>query len=52
MEQWEIDLRARLEVELKEGSYDISGGNLIMFTGKQGYIEYRVKFQKIINKMK
>lgn len=46
MEQWEIDLRAKLEAELPEGAYEISGNKDIMLTGKQGRIEYEVALHK------
>lgn len=50
IEQWEIDLRAKLEKELLEGCYDVSGGNLVVYTGKQGKIDVEVAFQKEIRR--
>lgn len=43
MEQWEIDLRAKLDKEIPDGSiFNMSHGSLILMTGKHGYIEYQV----------
>jgi len=43
MEQWEIDLRERLNREIPDGTYDITGGNgARMYTGKGGRIEFEV----------
>ena len=47
MEQWEIDLRARLEKDLPEGHYQIGPYDekgLVLYTGKQGKIDYEVAF--------
>jgi len=52
MEQWEIDLRAKLEKELPEGFYQIGpfGENgFIVHTGKKGKIEFDVQFAKEAN---
>lgn len=46
MEQWEIDLRIKLEKELPEGAYEVSGANLVLWTGKQGKINDEVAFYK------
>jgi hypothetical protein len=45
MEQWEIDLRKKLEDELPHGSYHIPGPPDV-FTGKGGYIEFLVEFER------
>lgn len=50
MELWEIDLRAKLDAELDEGFYQIGDGitsKWVAWTGKQGYINYKVEKQKI-----
>jgi hypothetical protein len=49
MEQWEKELRKKLEKELPEGGYDIGNSGMACWTGKQGYIEYRVALIKAIN---
>lgn len=49
MEQWEIDLRAKLEVELKDGWYRFGGekeGDICFATGKGGAINFYVKWEK------
>lgn len=46
MEQWEIDLRAKLEAELPDACYEIGGGDLIAYTGKQGKINYEVELYR------
>lgn len=50
MEQWEIDLRAKLQAELPDGGYDISAGDLRLFTGKGGKIEFEVELQREVRK--
>lgn len=50
IEQWEIDLRARLDEELSDGAYDISSPGLSLSTGKGGYIEYQVQLEKMYRK--
>lgn len=52
MEQWEIDLRTKLEKELPDGQYQIGGGAYIMWTGKQGKIESEVALHKELQKLK
>jgi hypothetical protein len=49
MEQWEVDLRKKLNAELKEGAYDISNLDFKCVTGKQGYIEFEVALRKPID---
>ena len=48
MEQWEIDLRAKLGEEIKDGGYQIGSGKWIVWTGKLGYINYLVEVQRSI----
>ncbi len=49
MEQWEIELRERLQKELPEGAYELGDGvGFIALTGKQGKIESEVIFQRLI----
>jgi len=43
---WEKELRKKLNKELSEGIYDISEGNLVCFTGKQGKIDLEVEVIK------
>ena len=54
-EQWEIDLRAKLELELQDGYYQFGGekkGDLCFATGKQGAIEFYVKWEKTVRNIK
>lgn len=49
MEDWEVRYRKHLEETLKDGPYQIGGqtpGDLILTTGKGGYIEYLVVLKK------
>lgn len=46
MEQWEIDLRAKLETELELGMYNISYGNWVLYTGKDGKINCLIAEEK------
>lgn len=46
MEQWEIDLRARLDKEVPDGAYQIGSGKWIVWTGKLGYINYLVELRR------
>lgn len=51
MEQWEIDLRAKLEKELPEGIYELSNdAGFVALTGKQGKINYEVEFMREVRK--
>ena len=50
MEQWEIDLRAKLENELPNGCYVIEGGDMVFATGKCGKIEFEVALRKAASK--
>jgi hypothetical protein len=47
MEQWEIDLREKLEKELPDGAYYIGSSKMCAYTGKQGYIHYRVELVRL-----
>lgn len=50
-EQWEVDLRAKLELELEDGYYRFGGekeGDLVFSTGKQGAIEFYISFERSI----
>ena len=44
--KWEEEFRKKLNEELSEGIYDISAGNLVCFTGKQGKIDLEVELKK------
>jgi len=48
MEQWEKDIRERLERELPDGPYNISSGDFRVFTGKVGKIEYEVALERLL----
>lgn len=49
MEQWEKELREKLEKELPEGMYEIGGPGLVAWTGKGGKIDFEVLLQKACN---
>mgnify|MGYP001018962523 CR=1 FL=1 len=46
MEQWEKELREKLEKSIPEGGYNIGTGNLVCWTGKGGYINFRVELAR------
>lgn len=47
MEDWEIELRRKLESELPDGFYNVLGKNdLIIGTSKQGYINCMVAIEQ------
>lgn len=51
IENWEKELREKLEKELPEGAYEVKIGLGIMYTGKQGKIESEIgdaKFKRIL----
>ncbi len=48
MEQWEIDLRRKLEEELPEGMYNIGAGSFVAYTGKGGKINAEVEFHRLV----
>ena len=60
MEQWEVDLRARLEKEIPEGSYQLGCDkdcpldhkHWFILSGKGGYIENEVAFHKAVRSYK
>jgi len=45
-EQWEIDLREKLDKELEDCPYEIEADGMIIVTGKSGYINFKVGLQK------
>ncbi len=53
MEQWEIDLRAKLQKELPDGLYEIGfpGSKIQGWTGKGGKIDMEVALHKELRKM-
>lgn len=51
MEQWEIDLRERLNKELEDKMYQIGEGEFVVFTGKQGKIEFEVSLERSFREM-
>lgn len=46
MEQWEKDLREKLDKEIPHGFYELGGG----ITGKGGYIEFQVELYRLVRK--
>lgn len=48
MEDWEIELRRRFELELPEGFYNINSDRMVLGTGKQGYINYLVALEQAL----
>jgi len=48
MEQWEIDLRARLNKDIPDGAYQIGSGKWVAWTGKLGYITYLVEIERTL----
>lgn len=46
MEDWEKELRERLDKEIPHGIYKIGAGRMTAWTGKAGRIEYEVALQK------
>ena len=46
MEDWEKDLRERLDKEVSEDIYKIGSPPMIALTGKGGYINYLVEVER------
>jgi hypothetical protein len=46
MEQWEIDYRKILNFELPDGIYQLGIDELVVKTGKKGYINYLVEIKR------
>ncbi len=46
MEDWEKELREKLNKELEHGGYQIGVEPFIAITGKGGYIDFQVMLQK------
>jgi len=44
MEDWEIELRQKLEDELPEGMYNLR----VIYSGKAGYIEHEIAFRRVL----
>ncbi len=47
MEQWEKELREKLEAELPDGMYRIGMPPMVAITGKQGKINFEVMLMKV-----
>lgn len=47
MEQWEIDLRQKLDKEVEHGCYQIGNDKWVYATGKLGYINYLVEAERL-----
>lgn len=48
MEDWEKELRDRLDSTLENKLYRVGEGDFIAFTGKQGYIEIEVEVERTL----
>ncbi len=48
MEDWEKEMRERLDKELENKMYQIGEGEWVAFTGKQGFIDYEVGLEKLL----
>jgi len=48
MEEWERELRERLNIEVSDGAYQIGVEKWIVWTGKQGYIDYLVALHRLV----
>jgi hypothetical protein len=46
MEEWERELRERLDKEVLDGPYQIGAGAWVVWTGKLGYINYLVELHR------
>jgi hypothetical protein len=46
MEDWEIKLREKLELELEDKSYRIGTDRIYGLTGKSGKIDYEIALRK------
>ena len=46
MEDWEKELRAKLNEELEDKLYQVGEGEWVAFTGKQGYIDCEVEIER------
>ena len=51
MEQWEKELREKLQKELPDGGYEIGAPPMIAWTGKGGKINFEVALHKAMMKM-
>lgn len=50
LEQWEVDLRTKLEAELEDGCYAIGGPGFWAYTGKGGKIDFEVELRRELRK--
>lgn len=50
MPLWEKEYREELDKSTPEGTYDIGNEGFKMFTGKLGYINYRVECLRLLFK--
>lgn len=48
IEEWEKARREQLKKELSDGAYEIGDNTFKIYTGKGGYIEYIIAFEKAI----
>jgi hypothetical protein len=51
MEQWEKELREKLQKKIKPGIYDVSAGKFVAYTGMQGKIDFEVELERAIRKL-
>lgn len=48
MDDWEKELREKLDSELTDKLYEIKAGDYVMFTGKAGKIDLEVEVEKTL----
>lgn len=48
VEEWEKARREQLQKEVPDGAYEIGDHTFKAYTGKGGYIEYIIAFEKAI----
>ena len=51
MEDWEIELRDKLDKELESKLYEIREGDFTVFTGKQGKIDLEVEIERTLREV-
>ena len=51
MEDWEIELRDKLDKELESKLYEIREGEFVVFTGKQGKIDLEVGIERTLREI-
>jgi len=51
MEDWEIELRAKLDKEIPNGAYQIGTPPVVAWTGKGGYIDFHIEMERVLRKL-